>query len=175
MTAPYNFRTQSRNEVVGLEFRVNDDPGRLDVAYADLFGSGSDQLLCEETKWLAVTHKSFDHGRRGFNDRLAFLGEYHALTSRTESLGKRIVTLQATLDAVHQLPIRPSPLPPHSSGREPVGGAASAGLDNLAYRPTSQLLDMRLVSQLARHRGLAHVVRWKPKNVCIVASIHGPQ
>ena len=33
-------------------------------------------MLSEETKWLAVTHKSFDHGRRGFNDRLAFLGKY---------------------------------------------------------------------------------------------------
>ena len=31
-------------------------------------------MLTEETKWLAVTHKSFDHGRRGFNDRLAYLG-----------------------------------------------------------------------------------------------------
>jgi large subunit ribosomal protein L15 len=31
-------------------------------------------VLDEEAKWLAVTHKSFDHGRRGFNDRLAYLG-----------------------------------------------------------------------------------------------------
>lgn len=31
-------------------------------------------MLTDEVKWLAVTHKSFDHGRRGFNDRLAFLG-----------------------------------------------------------------------------------------------------
>ena len=31
-------------------------------------------MLTEEVKWLAVTHKSFDHGKRGYNDRLAFLG-----------------------------------------------------------------------------------------------------
>ena len=32
-------------------------------------------MLTEEVKWLAVTHKSFDHGKRGYNDRLAFLGK----------------------------------------------------------------------------------------------------
>ena len=31
-------------------------------------------MLTEEVKWLAVTHKSFDHGKRGYNDRLAYLG-----------------------------------------------------------------------------------------------------
>ena len=31
-------------------------------------------MLTDEVKWLAVTHKSFDHGRRGYNDRLAFFG-----------------------------------------------------------------------------------------------------
>jgi hypothetical protein len=33
-------------------------------------------VLSDEVKWLAVTHKSFDHGRRGFNDRLAYLGVF---------------------------------------------------------------------------------------------------
>jgi hypothetical protein len=32
-------------------------------------------LLRDETKWLAVTHKTFDQGKRGFNERLAFYGE----------------------------------------------------------------------------------------------------
>lgn len=32
-------------------------------------------MLSEETKWLAVTHKSFEQGARGFNDRLAFFGK----------------------------------------------------------------------------------------------------
>jgi large subunit ribosomal protein L15 len=31
-------------------------------------------MLSEEVKWLAITHKSFDQGRRGFNDRLANMG-----------------------------------------------------------------------------------------------------
>lgn len=39
-----------------------------------MLGEGGDKILSEEVKWLAVTHKSFDQGRRGFNDRLAFIG-----------------------------------------------------------------------------------------------------
>lgn len=36
-------------------------------------------MLSEEIKWLAVTHKSFDQGRRGYNDRLALLGMLYYL------------------------------------------------------------------------------------------------
>lgn len=39
-----------------------------------MLGEDGDKMLSEEVKWLAVTHKSFDQGRRGFNDRLAFVG-----------------------------------------------------------------------------------------------------
>lgn len=53
----------------------NSDPRKLDEMYIRFLGKGGDKLLSEETKWLAITSKSFDHGRRGFNDRLAFLGE----------------------------------------------------------------------------------------------------
>lgn len=53
---------------------VNKDPRKLDQMYERFLGPESSKMLSEETRWLAVTHKSFDHGRRGFNDRLAFLG-----------------------------------------------------------------------------------------------------
>jgi large subunit ribosomal protein L15 len=53
---------------------VNNDPKKLDEVYERLLGPGGSKLLPEELKWLAVTHKSFDQGRRGFNDRLALLG-----------------------------------------------------------------------------------------------------
>lgn len=53
---------------------VNNDPARLDQMYETLLGQGGSKMLPEELKWLAVTHKSFDQGRRGFNDRLAMLG-----------------------------------------------------------------------------------------------------
>lgn len=56
------------------EFLVNQDPAKLDAMYARLLGKNGPKMLGDETKWLAVTHKSFDHGRRGFNDRLSFLG-----------------------------------------------------------------------------------------------------
>jgi large subunit ribosomal protein L15 len=42
--------------------------------YTRLLGREGPTLLSDETKWLAVTHKSFDHGRRGFNDRLSYFG-----------------------------------------------------------------------------------------------------
>lgn len=56
------------------DLKINDDPKKLDAMYIRFLGRDGHRLLSEETKWLAVTHKSFDHGRRGFNDRLAFLG-----------------------------------------------------------------------------------------------------
>lgn len=56
------------------EFPVNTSPRVLDEVYIDVLGHGGHEVLTEEVKWLAVTHKSFDHGRRGYNDRLALLG-----------------------------------------------------------------------------------------------------
>ena len=55
---------------------VNEDPVLLDNAYDKLLGHGGSRLLPDELKWLAVTHKSFDQGRRGFNDRLTYFGMF---------------------------------------------------------------------------------------------------
>ena len=55
-------------------WKVNNDPAKLDAMYNRLLGEGGSQMLPEELKWLAVTHKSFDQGRRGFNDKLALTG-----------------------------------------------------------------------------------------------------
>ena len=66
---------------VGGRHDVNKDPKRLDNMYVRFLGPDGSKLLSEETRWLAVTHKSFDHGRRGFNDRLAFLGEFGHVAS----------------------------------------------------------------------------------------------
>lgn len=57
------------------EYVVNSDPLLLDHFYIRFLGPEGDKMLSEETKWQAVTHKSFDQGRRGFNDRLGYLGE----------------------------------------------------------------------------------------------------
>jgi len=55
-------------------WKCNDRPDILDAMYKRFLGSSGDKMLPEEVKWLAVTHKSFDQGRRGFNTRLAYYG-----------------------------------------------------------------------------------------------------
>lgn len=70
MRAPFPIRPRTS----GGRHDVNKDPRRLDDFYVRFLGRDGPSLLSDETKWLAVTHKSFDHGRRGFNDRLAYLG-----------------------------------------------------------------------------------------------------
>ena len=70
MTAPYRIKPLPE----GNEFPVNEDAGKLDEMYRRLLGENGEAMLSEEVKWLAVTHKSFDHGRRGFNDRLSLEG-----------------------------------------------------------------------------------------------------
>ena len=65
---------RSKPPVPNNDFAVNQDPGRLDKVYDRVLGTGGCEMLTEEVKWLAITHKGFDHGRRGFNDKLSFLG-----------------------------------------------------------------------------------------------------
>ncbi len=65
---------RSKPPVANNDFVVNEDPEHLDEVYDQVLGRGGCDMLTEEVKWLAVTHKSFDHGRRGFNDRLCYLG-----------------------------------------------------------------------------------------------------
>lgn len=70
MKAPYSYRIKDPEQ----KWECNSDPALLDQFYIKFLGRGGDHMLTEEVKWLAITHKSFDQGRRGFNDRLAFLG-----------------------------------------------------------------------------------------------------
>ena len=69
MKAPFRIRPTKERD-----FKVNEDPERLDQAMRSVLGEKGDKLLTEEVKWLCVTHKSFDHGRRGYNARLAYFG-----------------------------------------------------------------------------------------------------
>lgn len=71
MKAPFQPRVKDPRKA----WQVNEDPVKLDEMYIKFLGKGGDKVLTDEIKWLAITHKSFDQGRRGFNDRLAFLGE----------------------------------------------------------------------------------------------------
>lgn len=59
-----------------VPYQVNEDPAVLSNFYERLLDSKVEAAaIPEEVQWVAVTHKSFDHGRRGFNERLAFLGK----------------------------------------------------------------------------------------------------
>lgn len=68
--APVSTNFANKSEV----WPVNENPEQLDAFYVKLLGDGGDTLLSDEVKWLAVTHKTFEQGQRGYNDRLAFLG-----------------------------------------------------------------------------------------------------
>jgi large subunit ribosomal protein L15 len=70
MSMPFRIRPKAKNN----EWKCNEDPKKLDAMYSRLLGPDEALMLTEEVKWLAVTHKSFDQGRRGFNDRLAYMG-----------------------------------------------------------------------------------------------------
>lgn len=77
---------RSKPPVEDNDYIVNKDPEKLDRVYIKMLGRGGDGMLTDEVKWLAVTHKSFDHGRRGYNDRLALMGMKSYAASCEESL-----------------------------------------------------------------------------------------
>ena len=81
MTAPFRSKPPTFKP---NDFAINEDPERLDKVYVEVLGKNGDKVLSEEVKWLAITHKSFDHGRRGYNDRLAFLGMVNYIFMQTQ-------------------------------------------------------------------------------------------
>lgn len=133
------------------DLKINDDPKKLDAMYIRFLGRDGHRLLSEETKWLAVTHKSFDHGRRGFNDRLAFLG-------------KRILELQTSLALLStgkgskDLPGYKDPL-----GRAPFQHPALDGAEALLGTATGFFLHHKQLSALSATYGIPEMVRWWPK------------
>ncbi|KAI4163620.1 MAG: hypothetical protein LQ342_002654 [Letrouitia transgressa] len=134
------------------EFSVNENPETLDRVLNKVLGKGGNQMLTEDVKWLAVTHKSFDHGRRGFNDRLAFFG-------------KRIVELQASLRLLAGSTTTPEPTLEDEFGRTPFKHPALEGLRGVTPERQELILNRTRMAQLARRYGLAAVLRWKPKHV----------
>ena len=97
-------------------------------------------------QWLAITHKSFDHARQGFNDRLAFLG-------------KRLVDLHLTTALLNQ-PRTPEPTPPAA---EVFQHPALEGLENVTQLAKDAVLERSRLAKLAARYGVDKVVRWKPK------------
>ncbi|KAH0337334.1 RNase III domain protein, partial [Aureobasidium melanogenum] len=136
-------------------FTVNSDPSLLDEAYTSFLGKNGDSVLPEEIKWLAVTHKSFDHARRGFNDKLAFLG-------------KRLCDVQCSLALIEQpsqIPTYTKPDPEATGKYKQYRHPAMRGVDNVSEFAKNKTLDKQRLASLARQYGLDAVVRWKPRNV----------
>uniref|UniRef100_A0A093XDM4 54S ribosomal protein L15, mitochondrial n=1 Tax=Talaromyces marneffei PM1 TaxID=1077442 RepID=A0A093XDM4_TALMA len=132
-------------------YRVNEDPAVLDNFYISLLGPNGDKKLSEEIKWLAVTHKSFDQGRRGFNDRLALLG-------------KRIVQLQASLLLVQNPGNYKTQVPSLSveDQHKTFKHAALEGLENLTLDNRGWFTHKVNISRVAEKYGLLKVLRWAP-------------
>ncbi|KAK4096708.1 hypothetical protein N658DRAFT_501276 [Parathielavia hyrcaniae] len=127
----------------------NEDPARLDAMYNRLLGSKGDKMLPDEIKWLAVTHKSFDQGRRGFNTRLAYFG-------------RLIVSLETTRHIiVAPTPARDPPRDPF--GREPFQHSALANIDKLNAKQPVNVVSKEKLAKLAVDVGMPEVIRWKPR------------
>ncbi|KAL6173613.1 hypothetical protein ACJQWK_01153 [Exserohilum turcicum] len=154
MVAPFRIRPQARGGV----FKVNEDPKRLDDAYVRMLGPGGDKVLGDEVKWLAVTHKSFEHGKRGFNDRLAYLG-------------RRIVELQTSQALINspqesQWPRDSNGVPMSDEfGRKPYLHPALTGLQGLTEEAENMVLSKSRLAPIAERYGLDKVTRWKPRRV----------
>lgn len=99
------------------------------------------------SQWQSITHKSFDHGRRPFNDKLSYLG-------------KRILDLQTSLLLLQQ-PVSPK----HNTADDVFvfSHPSLTGVENVTAHAKNTTLDKRRLAQLAGKYGLDKVVRWKPR------------
>jgi len=147
MTAPVRIKPRKTIN----NYRVNEDPQRLDQVYVQVLGQDGDKMVTDEVKWLTVTHKSFDQGRRGYNDRLAFFG-------------KRIVDLQSSLAILNSHPATGAPvLPPDHFERESFQHPALEPLPRLTEDIRKDLSSRKRISDIAQRYGLLSVLRWTPR------------
>ncbi|TAQ83971.1 hypothetical protein B7494_g7697 [Chlorociboria aeruginascens] len=146
MKAPF---TIGKKRIEDTEsWRCNEDPARLDNFYIKFLGRGGDRVLTEDVKWLAITHKSFDQGRRGYNDKLAFFG-------------RRILNLQTSLELLYSSEIqRQASRKSFDDDRVPFTHPALDGLVNLTNVPLSEVLNKSRMAQLAGRMGMREILRW---------------
>ncbi|KAK2748989.1 hypothetical protein FQN57_007272 [Myotisia sp. PD_48] len=141
MKAPVRLRGANKPQ-----YTYNSDPAMVDKFYVRMLGENGPNLLSEEVKWQVITHKSFDQGRRGFNDRMAFHG-------------KQIILLQASLALIQSTPAHSASISPDSHGTpSPLQGI------EILSRPTRTMLTSRQAfATLARKYGLVDILRWVPR------------
>ncbi len=177
MKAPLqmDFAKNPRNKV----WAVNNDPARLDQMYERLLGQGGSKMLPDELKWLAVTHKSFDQGRRGFNDRLALVGTWRFETrsqrgaywlvvckkrKANEKTGRMALDVEAVKDIVSK-PADPKAQQTDEFDRQAFEHPKLAPVDNLNIQDARDTVGKEQLAALARSVGLDNTVRWKPRLV----------
>ncbi|ELQ33159.1 RNase III domain-containing protein [Pyricularia oryzae Y34] len=122
-------------------YQVNESQARLDQFYNSFLGRDGEMMLGDEAKWLSVTHKSYDQGRRGFNSRLAL----HV--QRAEP---------STEDVVET--------------RQPFEHPALARVNNLAHVNYRDIVDQVKLARLGMEYGLHEVVRWQPRAISSINS-----
>ena len=179
MKAPYPVKLKDPAKA----WEANSDPKLLDQFYIRFLGQGGDTVLTDEVKWLAITHKSFDQGRRGFNDRLAFLGMAMSMlvviiadVLTRISTGRRIISLQATIALLHSpIATKTQTGPDPNDKRVPFKHPALDGLGNLIDTPVSSHLTKERLGLIATQAGMREVLRWKPKMVSSISPhLQGP-
>jgi len=159
-------------------WKVNEDPALLDAMYNRFLGPHGDKMLPDEIKWLAITHKSFDYARRGFNTRLAYYGTWwfwlgswprglatlYEYTDRPVP-GRQILALESTRSIlISSFP--PSNVPDKYS-REPFRSPALEMVDKLNTKQPRDIIYKEKMAGLAMEIGLNQVVRWKPGKVSL--------
>jgi large subunit ribosomal protein L15 len=151
MKAPHRIRPKTDQDTIA----INSDPAVLDSFYTRFLGPGGAETLPEDIKWLAVTHKSFDQGRRGFNERLVFFG-------------RKIVELQTSL-ALLDTPKRKGWLEragmEDKFGRKPFVHPATVACTEVRWEDMVKALEKKRMAQLCETYGGREVLRWQPKQV----------
>ncbi|OJD19212.1 hypothetical protein AJ78_00825 [Emergomyces pasteurianus Ep9510] len=146
MKAPVRLRGNSDTP----EYPVNSDPNILNQFYIRMLGPEGDKMLTEEVKWQTVTHKSFDQGRRGFNERLSYLG-------------KQIVQLQASLSLLESASVISPKKVEDPYARTPFEHPSLQGLEALTQDNKNMRLNRTKLAGLAQQYKLQEVLRWVPR------------
>jgi large subunit ribosomal protein L15 len=119
-------------------------------------GTTPASMLSDETKWLAITHKSFDQGKRGFNERLSLLG-------------KRLVESETSMALVANAVTSGSKAEPDEFGRVPFQHPQLNGVETLVETTVESKLSKFALYALANKYGIPAVLRWKPKLVSLIS------
>ncbi|KAL8388132.1 hypothetical protein RB595_009433 [Gaeumannomyces hyphopodioides] len=162
MKAPFSLAIPKDGDAAHV-WKINEDPAVLDEFYDRFLGRNGHKLLPEELKWLAVTHKSFDQGRRGFNTRLAHFGRQILVLEAVRFIMASPAS-SAPVDGQGVEPV-PEPAAELEGSRKPFEHPALANVDKLSLAQPQTLLTQGRITRLAFRNRLNEVVRWVPRNV----------